>query len=86
MSIHPSIHPGTKEIKEKNNLCQGLIQVSHGHPSIHPGTNEIKEKNNLCKGLIHSSCMHPSIRGQKEIKKELSMPSFDIFHLHPSIL
>jgi hypothetical protein len=31
-----SIHPGTKEIKEKNNLCKALIQVSHGHPSIHP--------------------------------------------------
>jgi hypothetical protein len=33
---HPSIQgqKEIKEIKEKNNLCQGLIQVSHGHPSI----------------------------------------------------
>jgi hypothetical protein len=66
---HPSIQ-GQKDIKEKNNLCQGLIHVSHGHPSIHPGTKEIKEKNNLCQGLIQVSHWHPSIQGQRKSKKK----------------
>jgi hypothetical protein len=68
MGTHPS--RDKRKSKKKNNLCQGLIQVSHEHPSIHPGTKEIKEKNNLCQGLIQVSHGHPSIREQMKSKKK----------------
>jgi hypothetical protein len=46
------IHPGTKEIKEKNNFCKGFdtgITWASIHPSItsapiHPLTKESKKK------------------------------------------
>jgi hypothetical protein len=39
-----SIHPGTNEIKEKNNLCKGLLHSSCMHPSIHPRTKGNQER------------------------------------------
>ncbi len=90
---HPSIQ-GQKEIKEKNNLCQGLKQVSHGHSSIQ-GQRKSKKKTIFAKVLIqvshghlsiHQSHLHPSIPWQRKARKNNFMQRFDNFHTKDSSL
>lgn len=79
---HPS--RDKRKSKKKNNLCQGLIQVSREHPSIQ-GQGKSKKKTIYAKvSYIPAACIHPSTDIRKSRKNNLCQGLIYSICTHPS--